>query len=85
MLMLKNEYGVVKKAPVGFSFTVLFFGFLVPLLRGDLKWSAIMFIASLAVGAITFGFGAVFVWIFFAVKYNELYLDELKEKGYKVM
>lgn len=83
MIMMKNDSGVVKKAPVGFSWTVLLFGFLVPLLRGDLKWSLIMFIASLVIGGITYGFGAVIVWIYFAVKYNELYMNELKEKGYR--
>lgn len=85
MIMLKDSNGVIKKAPVGFSWTTLFFGFLVPLLRGDLKWAVIMGLVSLAIGAITFGIGVFFVWVFFAVKYNELYIEDLKEKGYRVM
>lgn len=36
---LKNDAGVMRKAPVGFSWTMLFFGPLVPLFRGDLKWT----------------------------------------------
>lgn len=85
MIMLKNDNGVVKTAPVGFSWTTLFFGFLVPLLRGDLKWAVIMGLVTAVVGAMTFGIGVIFVWIFFAMKYNGIYLDDLKEKGYRVM
>ncbi|NCB20038.1 MAG: DUF2628 domain-containing protein, partial [Bacteroidia bacterium] len=33
---LINNQGLEKDCPVGFSWTTLFFGFLVPLFRGDL-------------------------------------------------
>ena len=34
---LRNQYQNFKEAKAGFSWTVLFFGFFVPLLRGDVK------------------------------------------------
>ena len=36
---LKNDAGVMRKAPVGFSWTMLLFGPFLPLFRGDLKWT----------------------------------------------
>tara|TARA_Y100001958_G_C20921950_1_gene335870 strand:- start:261 stop:566 length:306 start_codon:yes stop_codon:yes gene_type:complete len=66
----------LKLAPIGFSWTNLFFGFFVPLFRGDWKWAAIFF----GVGWITFGFGS-FITCFF---YNKLYAEELINTGFKV-
>ena len=65
---------VQKTAKVGFSWTSLFFGFLVPLVRGDMKWMAI----QLVVVTLTFGL-AYFVVPFV---YNKIYIRELLEKGY---
>ena len=64
---------VQKTAKVGFSWTSLFFGFLVPLVRGDMKWMAI----QLVVVTLTFGL-AYFVVPFV---YNKIYIRELLEKG----
>lgn len=36
---LINDAGLMKQAPVGFSWTMLLFGPFVPLFRGDLKWT----------------------------------------------
>ena len=67
--------GHVKEAPVGFSWTVLFFGFFPPLFRGDWKWGVIMFLLAL----ITFGLsGLVFMFI-----YNKLYIKDLIGSGFK--
>ncbi len=74
-ILLKNNYGFVRSVPVGFSWTVLFFGFFVPICRGDIKNCVIMILASL----LTFGF-AWFVYIFI---YNKIYLKELLMMGFK--
>lgn len=72
---LKNDAGVVKECKTGFSWTTLFFGLLVPLLRGDFKWSIIM----LLLAVITFGIS----WLVMPFIYNKKYIISLLEKGYK--
>lgn len=71
---LKNKAGVMRRCKVGYSWTSLFFGFLVPLLRGDWKWAVIMFIAAM----FTFNLSC----IVFGFIYNRIYVNELLEKGY---
>ena len=85
MLMLRNAEGITKEAPVGFSFTVLLFGFFVPMFRSDWKYAAIMFLASAVAASVTYGVGAWVVLIIFAIKYNDWYIEGLKENGYKVV
>lgn len=46
-IFLKNDSGVIKSSYVGFSWTVFFFGFFAPLLRGDFIWSLIMAIMGI--------------------------------------
>ena len=70
----KNK--LVKEAPVGFSWTVLFFGGFVPLVRGDWAWFFIMMIANF----VTFGIAS----IVFAFIYNRIYLHNSLKKGFKV-
>ena len=67
---------IVKEAPVGFSWTVLFFGGFVPLVRGDWAYFFIMLIASI----VTFGISG----IIFAFIYNRIYLQNSLNKGFKV-
>lgn len=75
-IMFENPHtGGIKEAPVGFSWTTLFFGFFPALFRGDWKWAIIMLI----IGVITFGFG-FFVFMFI---YNRLYIKDLIGSGYK--
>lgn len=82
MITLKTESGLSKTVKVGFSWTTFFFGFFPALFRGDLKWAAIMFIASLAAATFTLGFGAWIPGIIFSFLYNKIYIRELIEKGY---
>lgn len=72
---LKHETGVVKQAPVGFSWTTLFFGGFPALLRGDVKWFLLGWLISLA----TVGFGLIIM----AFIYNKIYVKDLMEKGYR--
>ena len=46
IVTLADQFGQVRTAKVGFSWTVFFFGFFVPIFRGDVKWTVIMFVAS---------------------------------------
>lgn len=78
---LESPNGIIKEVKVGFSWTSFFFGFFVPLFRGDMKWAAIFFFAGLAI-SIIFVFAAPLLWIFMGVSYNKLYLTDLVEKGY---
>lgn len=84
-IVLKNEVGLQKEVKIGFSWTTFFFGCLVPLVRGDVKWAAIMVGISLLVGSFTFGIGAAVVGIVFSFKYNKIYAAGLVEKGYKAV
>lgn len=67
----------IKVAPIGFSWTTLFFGFIPALIRGDWKWAVIQLICSI----LSYGLsGFVFMFI-----YNKLYAKDLLNKGFKVM
>ena len=75
-IIFKNpNTGVMKKAPVGFSWTTFFFGFFPALFRGDWKWAVIQFI----IGFITMGLSS-FVFMFI---YNKLYIKDLIYSGFK--
>lgn len=77
-ITLKNpQTGEMKIAPVGYSWTVGFFGPIVPLFfRKDPIWAIIILIGNLA----TFGLGG-FIFGFF---YNKIYIKNLIKKGFKV-
>jgi hypothetical protein len=78
-----HSSGMRKEVKLGFSWTTFFFGLFVPLIRGDLKWAAIMFVLSLMVGVPTAGIGSLIVGIVFSAIYNKLYIKELLTKGYE--
>lgn len=76
-IVLENPItGQIKEAPVGFSWTVLFFGFFPPLFRGDWKWAIILFL----IAVITAGLSG----LFFMFIYNKLYIKDLLGDGFKV-
>lgn len=64
----------IKSAPVGFSWTVLFFGFFPPLFRGDWLWAIVILLLNL----VTYGIGGVVM----AFLYNKIYLKSLLSNGY---
>ncbi len=66
----------VKKVPLGYSWTVLFFGGFPPLFRGDWAWAIALFVGNL----FTWGLMAL-VCSFF---YNRTYAKSLFNKGYRV-
>ena len=72
---LKHENGITKKAKIGFSWTMLFFGMFVPLFRGDLKWALLSFLLAILTAGIS--------WLVLPFKYNTKYIEKLLEKGYK--
>ena len=75
-ITFENKSGVVKDAPVGFSWTTFFFGFFPALIRGDWLWAVIIFAATF----VTFGLaGLVFAFI-----YNRLYIQNLLKNGFEV-
>ena len=83
MIVLKHkESGLMKKCVTGFSWTTFFFGVLVPLVRGDLKWAAILFALGMIIGVPTFGIGALGVHTVFAFVYNKIYIRNLMSRGF---
>ena len=72
----------MKKCATGFSWTMLFFGLIVPLVRGDLKWAVILFALGSIIGIPTFGIGALGVHTVFAFVYNKIYIRNLMERGF---
>ena len=76
MLYLENpRTNQMKEAPVGFSWTTLFFGPIPMLFRGSWKWFAIIFILAL----ITWGLSN----LFFMFAINKLYLKDVVNEGFK--
>lgn len=94
---LTNDSGVRKEVKLGFSWTVLFFSFLVPLFRSDFKWAAIMFAAALIsprliattyqvnIGPIIIDIVSFYVGIVFAYIYNKIYIKNLLKAGCKII
>ena len=80
-----TQSGVLKPAPLGFSWTTLFFSGFPALFRGDLKWAVIMWIVEgsmLVLSFFTFGIASIVVHCVFAATYNKRYLQDLLGQGY---
>jgi len=72
--LIHPQTGVMKTGFYGFSWTFLFFGWFVPLFRGELLIALLHF----AITVITIG-----IWqLIFAFLYNKQYTTRLLEKGY---
>ena len=68
--------GQLREAPVGFSWTLFFFGCFPAFFRSDWKWGFLMFLLAL----VSFGLS----WLIFPFIYNKLYIKDLVNNGYKV-
>jgi hypothetical protein len=76
LAMENPNTGIIKRAPVGFSWTTLFFGGFPALFRGDLKWFFIQLLIACFTGGLS---NLVFAFI-----YNKTFVQKLLEKGFKV-
>mgnify|MGYP000031646104 CR=1 FL=1 len=92
-LHFKSKHtGQMKQAPVGYSWTTLFFTAFVPLLRGDWKWTGIMLLiilllaGSLTAIAPSVPVQSISVWtgIILGSFYNKAYVKGLLSKGFEV-
>lgn len=76
-LHLENpRTGQLRRAPVGFSWTTLFFGLFPALLRGHWSGAIIQFVCALFTIGLS---GFVFAFI-----YNKMYMRHLLSEGFKV-
>ena len=73
-ILKKEQTGEVVELPMGGSWLVFLFGWIISLSRGDGKYTAIMLLLAIC----TLGFSN----IYFAFKYNEIYFNELVAQGY---
>ena len=72
--LLHPQTGLMKSGFYGFSWTFLFFGWFVPLFRGELLLALMHFVITIL---------TAFLWqIIFAFLYNKQYTTRLLEKGY---
>lgn len=67
--------GLIKVAPIGFSWTTFLFGGFPALLRGH----AVIGLVQIVLQVITFSFSAVI----FAFIYNKMYVNYLLDNGYR--
>lgn len=76
IIMENPNTGIIKKAPIGFSWTTLFFNFFPALLRGDVRGALIILLPTLVIPVIP---NIVFAYI-----YNKIHIKNLLRKGFKV-
>jgi hypothetical protein len=79
--MTHPHTGQKRKAPVGFSWTSLFFGPIPCMMRQD--WLTAIVIFCLSVVLLMFGANWI-LWLLQAFFYNKYYVQKLVEKGYLV-
>ena len=74
MILLERD-GFQKEVTTGFSWTSLFFGIFVPLLRGD----GTGFLIQLFLGFVTMGWS----WLIIPFTYNSAYQERLRNRGWR--
>lgn len=88
LVLVNNAKQDRREVKVGYSFTTLFFNFLVPLVRGDITGFLVMggyallsYIFRLGLGDLPYG---LFGIIIFPLIYNRFYIQILKNSGYEI-
>ena len=81
MIELENSYGHRVQVKVGFSFTTLFWGWWVPLLRKDMQGFLVMLVVQTLL-ALVYAPIVLASSVAFAVFYNEMHIKGLMSKGY---
>lgn len=76
--------GQVKQAPLGFSWTMFFFGFFPPMFRGDWKWFGIVLGLGLLAAIVSAGVLGWVPGLIGAFIWNKSYLTNLISRGYKL-
>jgi hypothetical protein len=76
--------GQIRQAPVGFSWTMFFFGPFAPMFRGDWKWAVILFIIAIIVSAITSGILGWLPGVIGSFMWNKSYLNRLIADGFQL-
>lgn len=79
---IKHECGSIKKVKVGYSWGTLLFGWLCPLVKGDLKLAMMMLITYMLAKMLGGVPGCIVVNIIYSFIYNRLHIQSLLEKGY---
>jgi hypothetical protein len=72
----------IKFAPVGYSWTILFWGFFPPLFRQDWKFGAI--IAGVLIGTGLIGLAFIPLILFSFIYNDKMHLKGLLENGWKI-
>jgi len=72
--IIHPQSGLMKSGYYGFSWTFLFFGWFVPVFRGELLIGLLHFVITV----VTFGLWQVII----AFLYNKQYMTRMLEKGY---
>lgn len=82
-IRVKNEIGNGKEIKLGYSWTMLFIGILVPLIRTDWKWSLIIFGGSIILFFLGLTSITPFLILMLSFFYNKIYAKDLYEKGFR--
>ena len=84
-IILENpSTGQIKEAPIGFSWTMFFFGFIPPMIRGDWKWFGITLGLGVLLALISLGLLGWLPSLIGAFIWNKSYLNGLIGRGFRV-
>lgn len=76
--------GQIRTAPVGFSWTMFFWGPFAPIFRGDWKWAIVLLIIALIAAAISGGILGWLPGVIGAFMWNKSYLNRLVSDGFQL-